>query len=303
MNKMKRKILLMVLGFTCNNNCIFCSASQCRSRLKDKTFSEISKDLENGREQDYDYVEFIGGEPTIRKDFISILKKARELGYKTIAITTNGRMFSNPSFTKKTIDAGLDYITFSLHGHNSKLNDSITRTPGSFDQIIQGIKNILEKTKNKEELGIMINTVVCKFNYKYLTEIAKLLTQLKIEHWSISDLIPDGNAKQSYKSLSVRLFDLRMELEKLSNYSKHLEKLYFLEFPYCVLPKKTDSMVLLSKPEDASRVNQIGFNPTDTKSSLKTKIPYCNDCKFNKRCGGIWKEYINKFGEGDIKNG
>jgi len=46
------------------------------------------------------------------------------------------------SFCIKTIKAGATQFGPSLHGHNVETHDSLTGAKGSFDQTVQGIKNL-----------------------------------------------------------------------------------------------------------------------------------------------------------------
>jgi len=43
-------------------------------------------------------------------------------------------MFARKEFCEKVFDAGLDEVTFSLHGHTATIHDYLTATPGSFDK-------------------------------------------------------------------------------------------------------------------------------------------------------------------------
>ena len=88
-------------GFICNNNCYFCV--QADNKLKEnRDFADLKKDLIQLRKS-CDEVVLTGGEVTIRKDFLKIVKLCKKLGYNIIQIQTNGRMFSNLDFCKMTI--------------------------------------------------------------------------------------------------------------------------------------------------------------------------------------------------------
>lgn len=63
------KSLLVLTGFSCNNNCIVCSLKDRQEFYSDRTTEEIMKDMDVGIEKGFGAVEFTGGEPTIRKRY------------------------------------------------------------------------------------------------------------------------------------------------------------------------------------------------------------------------------------------
>ena len=62
------KKLIIELGDSCNNNCIFCSVKN-KANVNLST-SEIKKRIQDAKMKGYKRIEFSGGEPTIRKDFL-----------------------------------------------------------------------------------------------------------------------------------------------------------------------------------------------------------------------------------------
>src|SRR4030042_3452821 len=123
---MPEKKLALILGYECNNNCIFCYVGD-KKKITPMTTGQAKDELENGIERGCTIVDFNGGEPTIRKDIFELLRYARIVGYRVISMTTNGRMFYYPDFAEKAVKSGLNSIVFSLHGHNSNLHERLTR--------------------------------------------------------------------------------------------------------------------------------------------------------------------------------
>ena len=159
----------------CNQNCLFCSAdvnsSVCYIKEdKLKNIIEILKELSLFS----DSIKITGGEPTIRKDFLEIVKFAKKIGFQKIIIESNGQSFSNFVFAQKTIEAGANDFFISFHGYNKKLHDLLTQSPGSFLRTKQGIIN-LKKLNQRVRVNVVINTK----NYKNLQKIIILLEKLK----------------------------------------------------------------------------------------------------------------------------
>jgi MoaA/NifB/PqqE/SkfB family radical SAM enzyme len=85
---------------------------------------------------------FLGGEPTMHPALPLAVKKAKELGYNSITIDTNGYLF-NDILSKVTPD-DVDYFSFSLDGATRQTNDMI-RGKGCYDKCIEGIRKTIKR--------------------------------------------------------------------------------------------------------------------------------------------------------------
>jgi len=302
------QIFLVMLGFSCNNNCIMCTTKPKEKNYKDRNTKEILNDLKKGIKQGFRKVEFTGGEPTIRTDILDLLKYAKDLGYKEIAISTNGRMLSYNNFTEKLIKKGLNRINFSLYGHNARIHNAITRTPKSFEQTVQGIKNI----QKFSEVTIIVNTVISQLNYKSIKEIANFVLSLKINSFNILDLVPDGYAVTFYKNLVVRIDDLSSVFNRIENILNKFNMVTFFDFPFCLFKPEIKNnphiTFIVAKGREIS-TKQIGYSPKRLSNEkeiytdiYKRRIETCKNCRFYKECGGIWKNYLDLYGQKEIIN-
>jgi len=181
-------------GFICNNNCRFCvqADNKCKGN---RSFEQIKSDLIDSRKRCTGVV-LTGGEVTIRKDFLDIVKLAKELKYEVIQIQTNGRMFASLDFCKKTIEAGATEFSPAIHGYCKEQHDYLTKSKGSFNQTLKGIMNL-------KSLGsyILTNTVVTKSNYRTLPKIAELLVKLDVDQFQFAFVHPMGNASKNFDNI------------------------------------------------------------------------------------------------------
>jgi MoaA/NifB/PqqE/SkfB family radical SAM enzyme len=261
------------------------------------------KDMDVGIEKGFGAVEFTGGEPTIRKDIIDLVAYAKKIGFKTIAISTNGRMFSYAPFAEKTIDAGLNKVNFSLLGSNEKVHNSISRTPGSFKEIVSGIENV----KKNPDVCINISSVISSLNVKDLKKFALFVLSLGVRNWYLLDLIPDGNAQKNYSVLSIKPEILKLELNSLQKVSSRFREIGFFDFPLCLFEEgflKLPNVKFINAKRRLETSLQVGYNPNRThadqkgvfRDSYKEHLKICPKCKFYQECGGIWKDYLKMFG-------
>lgn len=301
----KKQTLLIMTGFSCNSNCLMCSVRPKAEFYSNRSTQEIIDDLLRGKNQGYQEVEFTGGEPTIRSDILDLIKLAKKLNYKKIAISTNGRMLSYDKFCKDIVKNGVNSLTFTINAHNKKLGDAISRTPKSFEQSLRGIRNAV-----REGLDVSVNTVVFKLNYKKLEEIGSLIKNLGVKTWHMLDLIPDGYAKDLYQNLSVNPIELSKEFNSLKIINAFGTVLFF-DFPMCLFSSdliKNPDINFITAQGRTEISKQTGYNPERFSQSNNTyedihkkRIDICKKCKFNNECGGIWKESLDLYGEEAIK--
>ena len=139
---------------------------------------------------------FLGGEPTLHSDLGVIVRQARDFGYTSITIDTNGYLF-NDILSKITPD-NVDFFSFSLDGATRQTNDVI-RGKGSYDKCIEGIRQTVSRGFNTS----LIYTV-SKANIHELERMAPLLADLGINRFFIQIIgIRGRSAKSGRKKLQV----------------------------------------------------------------------------------------------------
>ena len=126
-------------------------------------------------------------------------------------------MFSYKPFLDTTIKAGLNEITFSIHGHTKELHDDLTRSPGSFDQIIKAIKNaqnasLLSKSLFNKEIIINTDIVLNKKNIDQFPEIIKFLINLGIKEIDVLQVIPFGHA---WTNKGIMLYNIEEKIDTI----------------------------------------------------------------------------------------
>ena len=295
---------VIIADYTCNNNCLFCIDSEKRSILPRST-ATIIKEMKEARKRDNTYLELIGGELTLREDIFLIIDCAKKLGFDTIAMATNGRMLAYLDFAKKLIEAGLTHIIFSIHGHTHELHDSLTRAKGSLKQLLQGLKNL--KTLNFKQIGS--NTTIVKQNYRSLPKIGRFIKDLNIYNAEFIFVDPNyGGARSHFEELVPRISDVApyahacLDLYKNSGAS-HWHIRYV---PLCYFIGYKDQISELHEYRTFKTEHLApdfrNFDVEGTRGIIgRIKPTKCKICKEFHICEGIWKEYYNHFGDGELK--
>lgn len=294
------------ISYACVNDCVFCSESDRMERFKKLPvdFSEIKKVLAAKRKAGFEFVNFTGGEPTLHPNFIEIIKFAKRTGYRTY-IGTNGTMLARPDFCKKAA-LFLDEISLSIHGYNSLTHDSLVKREGAFRDIKRAVKNLdALNFKNK-----FANIVATNKNFAYLEKILIFLIKNNFKQVLFSNTAPEGNGLKNFKKLEVRINAWKKIIPRLKKTSEKSNiPIRFFGLPICALK----GAVSLSNDIywDARTTVEKGLDEklriilTETKDLIpnrnREKISACEDCPYQKLCFGVFKEYVENFGQSELK--
>ena len=173
----------------CNNRCAFC----LDSNVQDGSMlgrEEVERDLRAGLARGARRLILSGGEASIHPDFVHFVRQGHALGYEHVQTITNGRMFAYPRFTAAAVAAGLDEVTFSLHGHTAGLHDSLTGVPGSFDQSVAGIRRAVATRR----LIVSGDVVINRRNVQHLRDVMDLFVGLGVRELDLLMVVPFGRA-------------------------------------------------------------------------------------------------------------
>jgi len=171
----------------CNNRCIFCLDSEAQDGSMVPA-DEVRRRIVEGREAGATRLILSGGEPAIHPDYLSFIEAGRGAGYRWIQTISNGRMFSYGKFAARSLAAGLDEATFSIHGHTPALHDRLTGVPGSFHQALQGLKNLVGRCV------VNVDVVLNRQNVPHLREILEFFMDLGIHEFDLLHTVPFGLA-------------------------------------------------------------------------------------------------------------
>ncbi|MEM2918455.1 MAG: radical SAM protein [Candidatus Altiarchaeota archaeon] len=290
------------LGFSCNNNCIFCARAHKR-KLGDQKTEELKRHLERAIENDNcTEVVFTGGEPTLRNDLTELISYAKDLGYELIQVQSNGRMFSYENFVKKLIMAGTTEFSSSIHGHCKEIHEIQTRAKGSFEQTKKGIENLV-----KLEQHVLTNSVITKFNYKFLPDLAEFLINLKVDQFQFAFVHPVGNAWENFSTVVPKKIEVMPYVHKALDIAisagYNAGRAMVEAFPFCFMRgyEKFCSELYMPKEIEVREPDRVIKKFQEWRISKgKVKFSQCKNCKYEIICEGPWKEYPKIFGNDEF---
>lgn len=180
------------LTHRCNLNCPYCYIGQDRKKdelTKDQWLEVISKIPFWG------FITLVGGEVTIRKDFIEILYAASKKTFGKVNVVTNGFLLSD-EIINALIKSKILLLSVSLDGWG-KTHDINRCHDGLFEKVKDNLEKINQKRKEKKSsLMIDIKTIVLKDNLEDLLKLYEYATKNSFEFFSIS-FLRNNNLKQN----------------------------------------------------------------------------------------------------------
>lgn len=288
------RILSIHLTDLCNSNCRFCVVG-VPGRIGNSFLEKQARRLLIEKAcEGFDLVNLHGGEPTLSSDFIGTLQLIKELGYPGVYLQTNGCRLSDPYFARDVVDLNVKTVIVSLHGSRAKIHDWATRSHGSFKVACKAIKNV-----KKAGGTIRTNTVIFRQNLSELPDIVDLALDIGADSINISNLHPAMTAYEHFEIIAPFVEETACWLERAICQAKDRNAEITLEgFPYCVIPGYDELHLNREnvRIEMEIRGNWIPDYMKFMKQKCRTKGSICGLCLYKERCGGVYREYIEKRG-------
>lgn len=300
---MKTQKLVLFTGFSCSSHCHFCIDLNKRD-LPDKSTRQIVEEMVAARAAGVEYLEMIGGEATIRRDFIPLARAARKLGFRDVVVVTNGRMFASAAFARAAVEAGVTDLVFSVHGPDAALHDKLTHVPGAFDELVRGVANVRAAGLER----IFGNCTVVKQNMRRLPEIAALFLELGIHHVEFIFVDPSyGGAYTNFAGLVPRISEAAPFMrEALAVGRRGGTRDFVVRYvPLCHFP---DDLEQISEIREVATFRTRHWAPDFRNDDVgagrvaagREKTARCEGCSLHERCEGLWKEYIRRYGDSEL---
>jgi cyclic pyranopterin phosphate synthase len=324
--------LHVCVGYSCNNNCIFCMESDRDTRflrLKAQTPEDVRRMMT--LDPDAREVMFTSGEPTLHPQLPEYIRMARDIGFPTVGLITNGRRLAYKPYARELLEAGLNHLLVSVHGPNARVHDMLTRSKGSFAQALAGLANMA--SMRDEFPGLMVHTsyVVNTYNYKYFSEFFDAMRPLRVDQHVFNVMMPDGRGSQNIDTLMARYRDIAEAFRAFSAglSTEGLSKVFLLDIPYCTTTGLPDQvrgyveryfhyetggtvsfgnsgaeqarpgndgtlMQLSALAGEGSDYDRVAKGVHD--AMLRVKRDECAACGFETVCRGVFRSYIERWG-------
>ena len=253
----------------------------------------------------------MGGEPTIHPDFIKLVTRARELGFREIEVISNGSRLVDVDFFKRSLAAGLTRISISLHSPNAEMESLLLGglPAQAFRNKLIAIRHAVRAHRDGLlEREVAVNAVVTKLNYLQIPKLLSLVARLGVRSFRLNYLQPEGNTTKRPQEITLRYVDFRPYLAVIIHRAETLGiRLNFEAIPWCVSGLSyQDYLKYCEAPCDRTK-NKISTDDLDgitrrpmgqrgRRLELKSHVPACSSCVHADNCEGVWRRYLDIFG-------
>lgn len=312
------------LGFRCNNNCFHCVVEPQRKEIiksggkLEYTYKEILEFIDSNDMGKYNSIVLTGGEPTIRPDFLRIVKYIhKKYPQKRICLQTNGRQLWRYLDAIKEEGVNIFYV-IAIHGpeeiHNEICN-AHDRKSNPFQETMKSIRKVIELYGSFKSVA-RIEIVLSRKNLNFMKSTVEMLYEMGANRIGISYPHLDGYEKISSQEVLKRGFpyaEMQQELKEVIDYAREKDlQLEFEAVPMCALRDEKGkiydlpSNVTLVDYFDKKGITVITLNERqDNFRELwrkdHAKYPFCKECIIDRICFGIWVESLRCFGGAGLK--
>jgi radical SAM protein with 4Fe4S-binding SPASM domain len=220
----------LALTFRCQNDCVHCYSGGPHD-TPELTTEEWKEVIDRVHKIGVFLLTFTGGEPTLREDLPELLRYAQEKGIVT-GLITNGRRLKDKEYVQKLEDAGLDFVQITLESHDPTIHDAITRVKGSWEETVEGIRNIVPT-----QIYITTNTTLNKFNAKSFLKTIEFLHKIGLRVFACNSLIYSGSARSIADEFAMKIETLNQLLPKIIEKAHKLgmKFMWYTPTQYCQL--------------------------------------------------------------------
>lgn len=264
----------LLLGHDCDNVCIFCA----QAGVEEISAPDLRAELIELR-RDHDEITFVGGEPALAPQLLELVELARELGFTSVGVQTNGRrLASDEALFDRLVAAGLTDLHLSIHGASSSAHDYHTGREGSLAACVE-----LMTRAQRVGLTIVVTTIVTRSNFRELPKLPPVLKRRGVAGWLIEPVRPFGRAADRFANVVPRFgMSLPWALHGLEQARRNDLSAWIRGAPLCALG-----------PFAASAL------PEPPRSAVLPEP--CERCPERSRCGGVDPVYVEVFGHKELK--
>ncbi len=126
------------LTYACNLDCDFCYNDRAK-RGRPLSLAQYEALLRDLARMQTLFLMLTGGEPMVHPHFFDIGRLARELGF-VVRVRTNGHSLRGRSLRRLREEVDPWLVEVSLHGASAEVHDRQTRVPGSFERLMENLR-------------------------------------------------------------------------------------------------------------------------------------------------------------------
>lgn len=297
------------LGLSCNNYCRHCIMEPIRDGLcskgmaTDTPYENLCALVDEMHTSGARSVTLTGGEPTLRKDFFSILRTVMDKCDMAVTVQTNARLLASRTAKQRLADLPHRNVEFviAIHGPDALTHDTVTRVKGSFTQTLAAVGSL-------NDLGFPIcgKMVLSRYNVATIAETLFLMAENGIKNAIVAFPHAEEFSEETLRDVLPCYADVAIALRQLAEPLARMGTVYWETIPFCILPDASlfpysiDLAFLKEALHDQKTVIEMTMTGQkiaweESRKSSKRHGPHCHECLLEHACEGIWEEYLTMY--------
>lgn len=172
--------LLCELTYRCNLQCPYCynplDFDRYRDELNTAAWSDV---IDQAAELGIVQLHFSGGEPTLRRDLVTLVKRAAEKELYVNLITQG--TFLSDQLLDELVDAGVAHLQISIQAPHAQLADRIAGTR-VHERKLEAIGRVLQRG-----VAFTLNCVLHRSNHETLPDVIALAESLNVRRLELAN--------------------------------------------------------------------------------------------------------------------
>ena len=286
----------VMIGYACNVQCDYCSITD-EMRQEGMATAAAMAQLSEARARGATKASFGGGEPTIRRGLLPLVRWCRDRGYRSIKVQSNGLMYSYRSFAEEASDAGVNDFHISFMAHNDALYEKIMGKPGALQLVTQGVRHL--HALGHKPVGDLI---IKNDTWMHLADIVEYWAGLGIETFNLWLVSLSDRNRDNLASL-LRVSEMRDGIFAAFERGKKLGvTVRSRHIPRCMLPGYEDHVADLREDRVLVITQRTSFALWESKISPSTYTAKCEGCRHQHGvCLGVRTDYLDRYGDAELR--
>ncbi|MFT5434025.1 MAG: molybdenum cofactor biosynthesis enzyme MoaA [Myxococcota bacterium] len=293
-------LLDLVLLYDCNLKCSYCTITDAMRVGRQVTPRQAAQEIDAAAERGCRALSLTGGEPTLRRDLLGLVRRARARGFTDIKIQTNGLLFAEPANLARAVDAGVTQFGVSVHEYSPIDIDSYergVRALGVEPMLLCAIDNLIAAP-----VELTVDMIMMRSTMASLFEAMVALAErgvMVFNLWLVSLTDNNADALDSLPTLTSIMPVVKRCLEYGRSHgvdvrSLHVPRCFLAGYEGHVHHPGVGKLVRVVTPESV-------FELSASQLSGGVKPERCSRCCYDAVCPGLRADYVDRHGDEEVR--
>ena len=285
----------VMIGYACNVQCDYCSITDAM-REENMATPAILDILRDARARGAQKVAFGGGEPTIRRGLLPIVRWCRDRGYTSIKVSSNALLYSYPDYAREASEAGITTFHISFMAHTPELYAHIMGRPDAMPLVTRGLANLV--ALGHKPVGDLI---IKSDTWMHLPDIVEHWARLGVEKFNLWLVSLSDRNTDNLASL-LRVSEMRDGICAAFERGRQLGvTVLSRHIPRCMLPGYEEHIADLRDDKVLVVTPRATFALWESRISPSVYSPKCDGCVHQHgACLGVREDYLRRYGDDEL---